>query len=223
MNLEGINMITCGMENCYVVRGRSGDMLIDTGTEEYRDEIETWLKYFNVKLIFLTHGHNDHIQNAAYFSKLLGADIAMSSLDLALSRNNRLHKVYFTGLRGKVIWEASQKLFDSKSDSFAVKIFPEDAAAIGEEYGLNCKAVKLDGHTKGSFGVMHGRDLYVGDALMNFVYPSSSLICESPRAAKETLYKIAALSPERIFFGHGKPVEAGSRAYRKLFDIHTGF
>ncbi len=219
MNLEGVNMITCGNGNCYVIRGRSGDMLIDTGTEDYRDEIETWLQYYNVKLIFLTHGHNDHIGNAAYFSKLFGADIVMSSLDLALSRHNLMHRIYPVGIRGKVILSASQKLMGQSTESFAVNIFPEDGVALGEKYGIECKAVKLDGHTKGSFGIMQGRDLYVGDALMNFVYPSSSLICESPKAARESLYKIAALSPERIFFGHGKPIETGSRAYEKLLNI----
>ncbi|MDE7290167.1 MAG: MBL fold metallo-hydrolase [Oscillospiraceae bacterium] len=217
MNYNGVNMITCGLENLYVLRGESGDILIDTGTEEDRDAIEIWLKEYNVKLIYLTHGHNDHIGNAAYFAKLLGAKIAMSKYDEALARHNRRHKVYFTGLRGKVIWEASKELFDSFSEHFDIDIFLEDGMDIGKDYGIDCKAVRLDGHTKGSFGIMQGRDLYAGDALMNFVTPTSALICESPKAAKETLYKIAALSPERIFFGHGKPIEAGSWAYRKLF------
>lgn len=219
MRLDGINMITCGVENLYVLRGEKGDILIDTGTEEDRDTIEIWLREYNVKRIVLTHGHNDHIGNAAYFAGLLGAEIAMSRFDAALARNNRLHKVYFTTLRGKVIWEASRELFDSFSDKFKVDIFLEDGMDIGGDLGIDCKAVRLDGHTKGSFGIMRGGDLYVGDALMNFVIPSSSLICESPKAAKETLYKISALSPERIFFGHGKPIEAGSRAYKRLLDL----
>ncbi|MCM1327840.1 MAG: MBL fold metallo-hydrolase [Ruminococcus sp.] len=219
MNLEGVNMITCGAENCYVIQGESGDMLIDTGTEEDRDTIETWLGYFNVKVIFLTHGHNDHIGNAAYLAERFGAEIAMSKFDAALSRHNLLHRVHCMGLRGNVIWKASRENFESFSDPFKVDILLEDGMPVGEKYGIDCKAVKLDGHTKGSFGVMQGGDLYVGDALMNFVIPSSSLICESPKAAKETLYKIAALSPERIFFGHGKPIEAGSRAYSRLLNI----
>lgn len=219
MNYKGVNMIACGIENLYVLRGENGDMLIDTGTEDYRGEIEVWLRNYNIRLIVLTHGHNDHIANAAYFKRTLGADIAMSISDAALARHNRRHKVYFTGLRGKVIWEASKELFDSFSEQFDIDIFLEDNMPVGELCGIDCKAVRLDGHTRGSFGIMRGRDLYVGDALMNFVTPASALICESPKAAKETLYKIAALSPERIFFGHGKPIEAGSRAYRKLFNF----
>lgn len=217
MRLDGINMITCGVENLYVLRGENGDILIDTGTEEDRDAIEIWLREYNIKRIVLTHGHNDHIGNAAYLAKLFGAEIAMSKFDAALARHNRLHRVYYTGLRGKVIWEASRELFDSFSEPFDTDIFLEDGMDIGKDLGIDCKAVRLDGHTKGSFGIMHGRDLYAGDALMNFLFPSYSLICESPKAAKETLYKIAALSPERIFFGHGKPIEAGSFGYKKLF------
>lgn len=217
MKLDGVNMITCGMENCYVIRGKNGDILIDTGTAEYRGAMEIWLHNYNVKLIFLTHGHNDHIFNAAYFSRLFGAKIAMSHYDLALSRNNRLHKIYFTGLRGKVIWEASQKLFDSRAESFETDIFLEDNMPIGEFCGIDCSAVRLDGHTKGSFGLLCGGDLYAGDALMNFVCPSSALICESPLAAKKSLEKIRKISPERIFFGHGKPIEGKGAEYRKMF------
>ena len=60
MNLSGVNMITCGHVNCYVIRGSSGDILIDTGTAEYREAVEAWLCNYNVRLIFLTHGHNGH-------------------------------------------------------------------------------------------------------------------------------------------------------------------
>ena len=53
---ENLNMIECGGVSCYIVKGKNGDVLIDTGREQYRDQIETWLMNYNVKLIILTHG-----------------------------------------------------------------------------------------------------------------------------------------------------------------------
>ena len=58
---KGLNMMTCGGNNCYVVRGAKGDILIDTGAAADRFEIEAWLRGFDIGLIILTHGHNDHI------------------------------------------------------------------------------------------------------------------------------------------------------------------
>ncbi len=218
MNYEGVNMITCGHGNCYVVRGKQGDILIDTCTKEYRGEIEVWLHNYNIRLIVLTHGHNDHIGNAAYFSKLYGADIAMCVYDMKLAGDNSIHKFYSVGAAGKILAAASKKSMEkTRAESFGIDIFLDDGMSLGEDCGVDCTAVKLDGHTKGSYGVLCGSDLYVGDAAMNFAGPSFPLICESPKAARKSLERIRALKPKRIFFGHGKPVEAGTNEYRKLF------
>lgn len=218
MNYKGVNMITCGFGNCYVVRGERGDILIDTCTADYRDEIETWLHNYDIRLIVLTHGHNDHIGNAAYFSRLYGADIAMCVYDMKLARDNGLHKLYSIGAAGKVLAAVSKKSMEkTHSQGFGIDIFLDDGMSLGEEFGADCTAVKLDGHTKGSFGVLHGGDLYVGDAAMNFLKPSFPLICESPKAARESLNRIRELKPKRIFFGHGDPIERGTNEYLKLF------
>ena len=220
MNYDGVNMITCGFGNCYVVRGRRGDILIDTCTKEYRGEIEVWLHNYDIRLIVLTHGHNDHIGNAAYFSKLFGADIAMCVYDMKLARDNSIHKLYSVGAAGKLLKAVSTSpkiLRETRAESLGTDIFLDDGMSLGEDFGADCTAVKLDGHTKGSYGVLCGSDLYVGDAAMNFVRPSFPLICESPKAAGKSLERIRAIKPKRIFFGHGKPVEEGTNEYRKLF------
>ena len=219
MNYEGVNMITCGSENCYVIRGRDGDILIDTGSARYRDEIGVWLDNYDIRLIFLTHGHNDHIGNAVHFARRFSADIAMSAYDAALARNNKIHKLYRTGARGFVIMALSRMTFLSKAESFETTVFLEDGLPVGDICGIDdCTAVRLDGHTKGSFGLLHGKDLYLGDAAMNFVVPSFPAICESPKAARESLDLIRELKPERIFFGHGSPIMGDSPAYKKMFE-----
>lgn len=218
MDFEGVNMISCGNVNCYIIRGMSGDVLIDTGTPDYRDEIEVWLHNYNVKLIVLTHGHNDHIGNAGYFSGLLNAKIAMSAYDVPLAKNNLARKFYAVGIRGKIMEKASVKLMKSMAEYFDTDIFLSDDMTIGEEYGIeNCKAIKLDGHTKGSFGILHGKDLYIGDAAMNYTEPLFPALCESPAAARRSLDRVKDISPERIFFGHGAPIEGRGPKYRNMF------
>ena len=218
MNYEGVNMITCGHGNCYVLRGKRGDILIDTCTKEYRGEMEVWLHNYDIRLIVLTHGHIDHIGNAAYFSRLYGADIAMCVYDMKLARDNNIHRFYGIGAAGKLLAAASKKGMEkTRAESFGIDVFLDDGMPLGEVFGADCTAVRLDGHTKGSFGVLCGSDLYVGDAAMNFIGPSFPLICESPKAARKSLERIRALKPKRIFFGHGKPVEAGTNAHRRLF------
>ena len=218
MDYTNVNMITCGRDNCYIIRGETGDILIDTCTSEYRDEIEVWLENYNVKLITITHGHMDHIGNAAYFAELCGAKIAMGAEDSELAENKHIRKLYAMGVRGMVIKKATEMPPKSLPEPFKADIFLEDGMTIGEELGIeDCKAVSLEGHTKGSFGILHGKDLYVGDAAMNFVSPSFPAICESPARARKALEKIKELSPERIFFGHGEPIEAKGPKYRKMF------
>lgn len=217
MDLNNVNMICCDMTNCYVIRGKNGDVLIDTGLKKYRDEIETWLLNYNIKLIVLTHGHNDHIENAAYFSRLYGAKIAMCGYDTGLTRNNMRHKIYSVGIRGAAVAAVSKPRMKEKAEGFGIDVFLEDDMVIGNELGIECKAIQLDGHTRGSFGILCGGDLYVGDAAVNFVYPSFSVMCESPKAARASLEKIKSLSPKRIFFGHGMPIESGTKEYRRMF------
>lgn len=217
MNLDNVNLINCDNTNCYIIRGADGDILVDTGTPKYRDEIETWLLNYNVKLIVLTHGHNDHIGNAAYFSELYGVPIAMSKDDELLAEDNLCRHSYSVGAAGKAAAVLSKKTMAEKAETFAVSIFLEDGMELGKDFGADCKAIRLDGHTKGSFGFQSGTDLYLGDAAMNYIKPSFPLICESPKAARASLEKIKTLKTERIFFGHGGPIETNSASYRRMF------
>ena len=218
MNLTNVNLINCDNTNCYIIRGTNGDILIDTGIPKYRDEIETWLLNYNVKLIVLTHGHNDHIGNAAYFSELYGVPIAMSKDDELLAEDNLCRPFYSVGATGKVVAALSRKTMSKRSELFEVSIYLEDNMELGKDFGADCKAVKLDGHTKGSFGFLNGTDLYLGDAAMNYIVPSFPAICESPKEARKSIEKIHTIRPQRIFFGHGEPISTEHNPkYMNLF------
>ena len=215
---ENIDMISCGNTNCYVIRGCGGDILIDTGEERSRNEIEMWLLNYDVKIIVLTHGHNDHIGNAAYFSELFGAEIYINKADYPLISDNLKRHFYTSGALGRIAAAMSKKTMEQKAEKFKVTRFVSDGDVIGSKYGIPCFIVGLDGHTKGSVGVYFGDDLYVGDAVMNVPYPSFPYICESPKAARATIDKINVIRPKRIMCGHGDIISTEhNKAYANLF------
>lgn len=218
---ENINMIDCGMVNCYVIRGTKGDVLIDTGREEYRDHIETWLLNYNIKLIILTHGHADHIQNAGYFSRLYNAPIMISPYDMRLARDNSSRPYYITNPLGHLLKRENEMLMHMHMNRFDPKIYAEEGMDLSP-YGIDGVIVDLQGHTKGSIGVLCkssvGFDLYAGDAVMNPGFPMFPMTAESPGKARRAIERIITLSPDRILPGHGKPICCGEKSYKLFID-----
>lgn len=206
---KGLCMIDCGGNNCYVIRGGRGDVLIDTGAAVNRREIEGWLSGFDIRLVVLTHGHNDHIGNAAYFSRLFGAPVMINPYDMRLARDNLCREYFTPTLPGKIAARQIRREMSEPAEKFDPKIYALDGMELSP-YGIDGRAVYLEGHTKGSMGVLcrgeFGYDLYAGDAVMNIFSPSLPVIAESPRRARETVRQIARLCPARILCGHGEPV-----------------
>lgn len=216
---ENINLITCGGVSCYIIRGEKGDVLIDTGREEYRDHIETWLLNYNVTMIILTHGHGEQIQNAGYFSELYNAPIMISPYDMTIARDNSARDHYITNPIGRLMKRRTEMDRQLHMNHFEPKIFAEEGMDL-KPYGIDGTIISLEGHTKGSIGILCkssvGYDLYAGDAVMNVGMPLFPSTSESPLMAKASLEKMITLAPDRILPSHGKPICLGDKFY-KLF------
>jgi len=89
--MVSIERIICGNGNCFLVSNDDGSILVDTARPEHRNKIVEACKNKAVKLIVLTHGHVDHVQNAAYLSRELHAPIAMHEADYELIKDNMLN------------------------------------------------------------------------------------------------------------------------------------
>ncbi len=204
---NNVNMISCCGINCYVLRCISGDVLIDTGIPSCRNEIETWLLSYNVKLIVLTSGMNCCIGNAAYFSDLYGAPTAMSRYDVPLIKDNLCRTHYFTNPLESAAYLGEKKRMGIPAEYFVPDIFVNEGDRLCDlgvdDILLKSEIVTLDGNTRGSIGILNGNDLYCGNAASFTPAYSWPMICESPRAAKRTLEKIKKMAPERLFFGRG--------------------
>lgn len=206
--MDKIIPIKCGNVNCYVISGDSGSVLVDTGREGNRDYLLNALKNYNINLIVLTHGHNDHIANTKYLSDKLNAKIAIHIFDYELSKDNSSRKIYSKSLMGKIVKYFSEISFKSKFGDFEPDIYLEDNQSL-QEYGINAIVVTLEGHTKGSIGLLvNKKDLIAGDTFMNMMRPTYSRIAEDFNALSTSIEKIEKLNIETIYPGHGKPIKA---------------
>jgi len=210
--VQKIERIQCGNGNCYLITENNNSVLVDTSRNKYKDMILEICKDKNVKLIVLTHGHVDHIQNASYLSEQLNVPIAMHKDDYELSKNNMLNPLYAKTFLGKILLHFSVSSFKKdKIESFSPDIFLKEEYFL-ENYGINAKIIELPGHTKGSIGIKAAdTDLIAGDALMNLVYPTKSMLYEDEKAINESAEKISSMGDLTIHFGHGDPIKNKKR------------
>lgn len=201
-----IERIKCGNGNCYLISEDNNAILVDTSRERFRDKILQACRKKNVKLIVLTHGHVDHIQNAMYLSNELNAPIAMHRADYELTRNNLLEPLTAHGLLGKLVLALLMKsLQQDKIQPFEPEVFLQEGDTL-ESYGVQATIVELPGHTIGSIGLIVGEtDIIVGDSLMNIFYPSKSMLYGNRDIMEKSVEKISRYKNFTIHFGHGKP------------------
>lgn len=215
---DDLNMINCDKVHCYVVKSDDGDILIDTGEARYRDSIEMWLLNYNIKKILLTHGHSEAAGNAKYFSELFGAKIYMSKDDYDLVSGSSPRNSYSVGITGAAMNYFAEKRKAKPVELFDVHRFIDEDTDLTSELGTDCRVYSAEGHTKGSLAYLFGKDLYIGDAVMNLVYPCFPSVCESPKRAREFITRIRDIAPERILFTHGEPIKTrNNKLYLNLF------
>lgn len=201
-----VRRIRCGNGNCYLVSSGQDAVLVDTGREKYWQKVLNACKPFHVRLLVLTHGHVDHVQNALFLSNALKCPVAMHEADVPLLADNLLQPLSAHGLLGKIVLSESIKSFHKdKIPGFVPDIFLEEGCSL-EKYGVAAKIISLPGHTQGSVGIdVMEKDLIVGDALMNLFYPTVSMLYNDRDAMLQSADRISRLGERRIFFGHGGP------------------
>ena len=200
--------IPCGNGNCYLVSNRENAVLVDTCREQYRQKVLDTCKGYRVRLLVLTHGHVDHVQNAAFLSREFNCPVAMHRADIPLLADNMNQPLYASSILGKVVLFASIKSFQMDAiPAFTPTVFLEDGDSL-DSYGISAAVVGLPGHTDGSIGLdVAGKDLIVGDALMNMFYPTVSMLYHNREVMLKSGERIEKIGPRTIHFGHGKPME----------------
>lgn len=204
--MSEIHRIKCGNCNCYIVENGTNGILVDTGKKEFLDKVLASCRFYNVKLLVLTHAHFDHAENAARISDALGIPIGMNEKDRNLIQSNLNQSLSAETIFGKIVLAASLKEFSARP----MPEFKPDVLLCNEDrlsdYGIDARIIALPGHTDGSIGIdVDQEHLIVGDALMNMFYPTVSMLYHNRKNMLESAEKISRIGSRTIYFGHGRP------------------
>lgn len=205
---QRIQRIPCGSVNAYLLSRGEDAILIDTGRRKHRDRLLAACRPYRMRLLVLTHGHIDHAENAAFLSEALGIPVAMHREDIPLLENNLAQPLEAEGLPGKVVLAVSLGMMRvSHMPPFRPEVLLSEGDSL-EGYGVSARVLEVPGHTRGSIAIdAGGRELIVGDALMNMLYPSVSLLYHDREKMEQSATRILGMTGRTIWFGHGKPLK----------------
>ncbi|MFW5960095.1 MAG: MBL fold metallo-hydrolase [Chitinivibrionales bacterium] len=150
----GISCVTVKSVNVYLIRTGNGIVVFDAGPKDSASRIMRQIEkggygHDDVKLIIISHSHNDHFSGASELRELTGAPVAAHPLDAPYIEAGRNPEVQITeNLSTDVIKFINEK---------AGKQFPPCKVDIRmdrnfdpADFSLTGKIVETPGHTYGS-------------------------------------------------------------------------
>lgn len=186
-----IHRIRSGMTNCWLIQWSGRTLLVDAGIawdRRFLGRLQRVVDPHMIELLFLTHGHTDHIGHAAALQEHYGIPAALHPADLAL------------------VMPPAQDIGAVRSGRKTEKHAPFSPAFLVPD-GLPPSATPIPclGHTAGSCALLVEDCLFAGDAVMSFLRPALPGYSENPQAARDSLLRLARLNCSMIYPAHGRP------------------
>ena len=196
--------------NSYLIKTGAGCFLIDTGMKKKRGQLEREIqeagcRLGDLKLIIITHGHVDHVGNAAHLRDRHGAKIAMHRGDSAMVESGDMFIDTGGGILIGLAGTLMKILGLSDYERFAPDMILEDGQDLSP-YGLDATVIHTPGHSEGSICIrtVEG-DLFCGDVFNNTKKPEKASLIQDPDKLESSLEKIRALKVTSVYPGHGEP------------------
>ena len=196
MKVESIVLGSIGT-NCYIVTNEETKECFAVDMAECPQEYVNYIKNngLEMKALFLTHGHFDHVLGVNYFREKYNVPVYIYKDDKPL-----LNYI------GDYISGASVPVVDDVIDEQS-KFF------IGSH---QIKIIHTAGHSKGSACFLVEDNLFSGDTLFFHTYGRTDLPTGSDEDMFESLTKLFSLLSDdvKVFPGHGKPTSIGAEKIR---------
>lgn len=210
--------IKLSFSNAYLVKDRQA-ILVDTGMPSEQDRIlqaaaQAGVRPGDIRLILHTHAHVDHAGSSAALAARLSAPTAVHPADEAMLRTGRMNPLKPLRLEARLI----KPLVDRPFPPLAPDLMVGETTDLGP-YGVEARILHTPGHTAGSISLLFPNGAaIVGDVLMGG-YMGGNLFSARPNyhyfaddlsAVRRSLEAILQSGAQRLYVGHGGPLEAGA-------------
>ena len=215
--------------NAYLLLGDRGPVVVDPGSASDGDarRLDHTLREHgagpeDVVLVILTHAHADHAGGAARL-QALGAHVLAGAGDLHAYEAGHNDTLRAMGLEAEFVKAAfiHEESFPPLTPDLLLDDAPGRASLDLRPYGLAGRAVRLPGHTPGSIGVLlDGGEAIAGDVVrggymggrLSHGRPLTHYFHEDRGRARAAVRALVRWGAERLYVGHGGPLEAGRLA-----------
>jgi len=212
-----IEKIKLKLSNAYLILGRK-PVLVDTGSPGEAHRIVEALELHDLapedlSLILITHAHADHAGSVAALKRRAPhVPVAIHADDTPLLVSGKPEALQPTCTFGRVLKRFVSEPFEGLEPDVVL----HDGFDLAP-YGLCGNVLHTPGHTVGSSSiVLQSGEALIGDVLMGGMM-GGNLFPTKPRlhyfatdcqANQLSLQRIMAYNPNRVFVGHGGPLDA---------------
>ncbi len=176
--------------NTYLVYKNKDAVLIDPSFDYKVIDNVIEKNGFNLKAIFITHGHYDHIVSIQYFVDKYNVVVNGSKYSLESLQNPQYN-----------LSELSPNIIDKLVCDVPVNLLVEGKQEIE---GFNVEVIFTPGHSKGCTSFIFGKLLFTGDFIFKGTIGRLDLLSSSTQAMNESIRKFIKLNNDLIVLtGHG--------------------
>lgn len=204
--------------NCYLIK-QDGIIMVDAGNPVSRKKPLKRLDSLSINprdisLLFLTHGHIDHVCLANEFENLTGCNIAINYREKDWVEKGLVFVPPGINTWGKVCSALGTVLKPfMKFAGTPVDITLDDNEYSLESYGIHGRIIYTPGRTSGSMSLLLDTgDAFVGDLAVNGlplrIGPGMPQVDEDAKAIKEHWRLLLSMGAKQIYPTHGKQFNA---------------
>ncbi len=208
-----VTLIKAGLGYVYLIKNNKGSFLVDAGNKGYEKKILQAVKAAGVeptqlKFIFITHAHYDHVGSAAALTQHTGAPVIVQQ------HEEKHLKQGYGNLPGGTAPLYKGLIFLGKKAGKTFSKFPPVKPALtfnGElnlkdKFGIEGRIIHTPGHTYGSATLFIDNMAFVGDTVFNIwkgkiIYP---VFADNQALLKESWRKLLEHEFQYIYPAHGK-------------------